>query len=146
MSRRWSHAASLCQTLPVVSSQDLASDSRVISAFDVHNHFCMVLWRLFFMICQATSSVCIHLSTWAWRVWAMTVNVVVYPMPPILFGDVHGKLAVLSFSFHAVLYPCHHSRSNLSRSRLFHGAVARYRKLPTAFAAKTSIACLVPER
>jgi hypothetical protein len=38
VSRRWSHAASLCQTLPFVSSQDLASASRVISAFDVHNH------------------------------------------------------------------------------------------------------------
>jgi hypothetical protein len=37
MSRRWSHAASLCQTLPVVLSQDLASDSRVISALDVQS-------------------------------------------------------------------------------------------------------------
>ena len=38
VSRRWSHAASLCQTLPVVSSQDRASASRVISAFDVQSH------------------------------------------------------------------------------------------------------------
>ncbi len=30
--------ASLCQTLPVVSSQDLASTSRVISVFDVQSH------------------------------------------------------------------------------------------------------------
>ena len=63
MSRRWSHAASLCQTLPVVSSQDLASASRVISAFNVQSHSCMARWRLFFIICQATSSVCMHLST-----------------------------------------------------------------------------------
>jgi hypothetical protein len=90
MSRRWSHAASLCQTLPVVSSQDLASDSRVISALDVRRHSCMALVRLFFMIWQATSSVCIHLSTWAWSVWAMTASVVVYLIPPISFGEVHG--------------------------------------------------------
>ena len=63
VSRRWSHAASLCHTLPVVSSQDLASASRVISAFDVQSHSCMARWRLFFIIWQDTSSVCMHLST-----------------------------------------------------------------------------------
>jgi hypothetical protein len=31
-----------------------------------------------------------HLSTCAWRVWAMTARVVVYPIPPMSFGDVHG--------------------------------------------------------
>jgi hypothetical protein len=46
MPRRWSHAASLCQTLLFVSSHDLASASRVISAFDVQSHFCMTRWRL----------------------------------------------------------------------------------------------------
>ena len=88
--RRWSHDASLCQTLPVVSSQDLVSVSRVISSLDVQIHSCMDLLRLFFIMCQATSSVCIHLSAWVWRVWSMTSSVVVYPMPPISFGDVHG--------------------------------------------------------
>ncbi len=63
VSRRWSHAASLCQTLPVVSSQVLASASRVISAFDEQSHSRMDRWSLFFIIWQATSSVCIHLST-----------------------------------------------------------------------------------
>jgi hypothetical protein len=90
MSRRWSHAASLCQTLPTVSSQDRASASRVISALDVQSHSCVALFRFFFMIWQATSSVFIHLSTWAWRVWAMKDSVVVYPMPPISFGVAHG--------------------------------------------------------
>ena len=79
---------SLCQTLTVVSSQDLPSTSRVISAFDVQIHSRMTRWRLFFVICQATSSVCIHLSTCEWRVWVITDRVVVYPIPPISFGDV----------------------------------------------------------
>jgi hypothetical protein len=47
MFRTWSHATSLCQTLPVVSSQDLAYVSRVISVFDVESHSCMARWRLF---------------------------------------------------------------------------------------------------
>ena len=50
------------------------------------------------------------------------------------FGVVHGWLDVLSFSFHAILHPCRHNRSNLSRSRRFHGAVTKYLKLTTAFA------------
>jgi hypothetical protein len=50
VSRRWSQVASLCQTLPVVSSQDPASASRVISAFDVQSHSRMARWRLFFII------------------------------------------------------------------------------------------------
>ena len=33
----------------------------------------------------------------------------------------------------------------LSKSLRFHGAVAKYRKLPTAFAAKISTACLGPK-
>jgi len=41
ISRRWSHAASLCHTLPVVSSQDRASTSWVISALNVQSHSCM---------------------------------------------------------------------------------------------------------
>jgi hypothetical protein len=82
VSKRWSYVTSLYQTMPVASSQDLASTSRVISAFDVQSHSHMARWRMFFIICQATPSVCIHLSTWVWRVWSMTVNVVVYPYPP----------------------------------------------------------------
>ena len=54
---------------------------------------------------------------------------------------VHGWFTVFLFSFHVVLYPCLHSRSNLSRSRRFHGTVVRYLKLPTDFVVKTSIAC-----
>ncbi len=85
------------------SSRRRAFASRVISAFDVQSHSCMVRWRLFFMIWQATSSVCMHLSTWVSRGWVMTVKVVVYPILPISFGDVHGWFAVLSLSFHDVL-------------------------------------------
>jgi hypothetical protein len=138
VSRRWSHAASLCQTLPVVSSQDLVSVSWVISDLDVQSHSYMALWSLFFMIWKDASSVCIHLSTWVWRVWVMTISVVVYPMSPISFVGVHGWLTVLSSSFHAVLYPCLYNRSNISRSRRFHGDVTKYVKLSTAFGAKTS--------
>ena len=46
----------LCQTLPIISSHDRASDSRVISALDVQSHSCRALFRLFFMTWQATSS------------------------------------------------------------------------------------------
>ena len=46
---------------------------------------------------QVTSSICMNLSTWTCRVWAMTTRVVGYPMSPISFGVVHGWFVVLSF-------------------------------------------------
>ena len=44
-------------------------------------------------------------------------SVVVYPIPPMFFGVVHGWFATFSLSFHAVLYPWRQYLSSLSKSR-----------------------------
>jgi hypothetical protein len=56
-SSKWSHMAVRFQTLPSVSSHDLASASCTSSSLEIHSHSFMALPNSFFIICCATSSV-----------------------------------------------------------------------------------------